>query len=204
MAENDSNKRGNTTVGSRGVYVGGNVSGDVITGDNAQVGGIRAGKIIAENVVQGVQQIGGEAKEAAALLELAKALRGGTISADSIEAKNVVSGLQYIADPRQATPEQLRQEVGALGKKVQELIDGEIIDAEDAEDAADELAKTAKELEKPKPDGERVVRRLGNLTDILTKSGAAIDATTELGKKVVALAPLAASVYQVAKHVFGG
>ena len=69
----------------------------VTGGGNAQTGGIRAGRIEAENVVDGVQLQGGAPAEVAGLMELAGAIQRGGIEAEEIEASDVVSGLQFIA-----------------------------------------------------------------------------------------------------------
>ena len=72
--------------------------GTIIIGDGSvQTGGIRAGRIKAENVVDGVQLQGDAPAEIAGLVELAGAIQRGGIEAEEIEASNVVDGLQFIA-----------------------------------------------------------------------------------------------------------
>ena len=194
---------GATAVASRGVSVGGSVGGSIITGDNSQVSGIQAHTIGAENVVSGVQQLGGRGADSANWVELAKALGTGSIKADSIEAKNVVSGLQFIADPNQATPEQLRQELAMLKAQLATAITaGEIEDAGDVEDVQGELSIAEAELRKLAPNGNRVVRKLKTVTDILTESATAAQAAKKTGVAIIKLAPVAAVLYQIATNLF--
>ncbi len=196
---------GNTAVGERGVNVTGNVGGSIITGDSGSVGGIQAHTIKADNVVSGVQQIGGAAADSAGLVELAKALGSGSIQADSIEAKNVVAGLQYIADPAQATPEQLQKELATLQQQLAEAIAaGEFANASDAEDVQSDLAAAEKELDEPEPQGSRVVRKLKAATEILTESAGTAQAAGKVGIALIRLAPIAAALYQIAAKLFGG
>ena len=196
---------GATAVGPRGVSVGGSVGGSIITGDSSQASGIQAHTIKADNVVSGVQQQGSSGADAADLVALAKALGTGSIKANSIEAKNVVSGLQFIADPNQATPEQLRQELAVLKAQLADAIAaGEIEDAGDAEDVQDELTTAAAELAKAEPNGGRVVRKLKAVTEILTESATAAQAAKKTGMAILKLAPVAAALYQIATNLFAG
>ncbi len=195
---------GSTSVGERGVNVG-SVSGSIITGDGSTSGGIHANKIEAENVVSGVQMVGGDAAEAAGLVDLAQALGSGSIKADSIEARNVVAGLQYIKDPNQATPAQLRQELASLQKQLAEAIAaGEMENAGDAADVQSALAVAETELAQPEPQGTRVVRHLKTATEILTTSAGAAQAAGKAGIALIKLAPVMAALYQIATRLFGG
>lgn len=197
--------KGAKAVGERGVLVEGNVSGSIITGDQNQVGGIQAKTIIADNVVQGMQQIGGDLSDAAQAVALAEALRGGTITADSIQAKNVVAGLQYIADPANATPDQLRQQVAELQRQLAEAIaDSGAAANPDIEDAQSALNQAETELEKEQPHGSRIVRSLKNAAEILTESAKATDAARKAGLALIKLAPIAAALYQISMKLFGG
>jgi len=196
---------GATAVGERGVNVTGNVGGSIITGDSGRVGGIQAHTIKADNLVSGVQQIGGAAADSAGLVELAKALGSGSIKADSIEAKNVVAGLQFITDPAQATPDELRQEIAALQQQLAEAIAaGEFTNASDAEDVQSDLAAAEKELAAPEPQGSRVVRKLKAATEILTESAGTAQAAGKGDIALIKLAPVAAALYQIASRLFGG
>lgn len=196
---------GAKAVGERGVMVGGNVGGSIITGDQSTVGGIRAHKIVADNVVSGMQQLGGDLSNAAAAVALAEALQGGSISADSIEAKNVVAGFQYIADPVQATPDELRQELAALKQQLTAAIAaGEVEAAGDIEDAQDALDKAEAELTKEEPQGGRIVRKLKEATEIFTQGAKATDAVRGTALALAKLAPVAAALYQIATKIFGG
>jgi hypothetical protein len=205
---------GKKAAGDRNVRIGGdNVGGVVVTGDGNAVrvsnrdvksGGIRAGKIVADNVVDGVQVRGGDAASAAELIRRAGAIRSGGISADEIRAGNVVTGMQYIADPASATVDDLRKEIAALRDRVEGAVAaGDFPDAEDAEDAVLELSEVARELEKPAPAGKRIVRRLNNLSEILTRAGEILQAAGKVKSKVIELAPYAAAVWMTARTMFG-
>jgi hypothetical protein len=204
---------GAKAVGERGVMVGGNVGGSIITGDQGHVGGIRADRIEAENVVQGMQQLGGDLSSTAGTVALAEALSRGSITADSIQARNVVAGFQYIADPAQATPDELRQEVARLRQQLAEAVAaGEIEATADAsavlstsiEDAQESLERAETELAQATPQGSRVMRRLKDAAEILTESARTAEAAGKLGKTLAPLVPAAAALYQIAVKLFGG
>jgi hypothetical protein len=181
--------------------------GDVIMapGGEVQVGGIRAGRIEARNVVDGVQVQGGDPAAAAGLVELARAIRRGGITAGQIQAQNLVSGLQYIADPGQATVSDLQREVAALRQQVAGAIAaGEVADEDDAEDAQDALAAAETALAAPEPRGNRAVRKLAEVADILTRSAEVAEALGRVGAQVIKLAPVAATLWQIAQSLFGG
>ncbi|MFP4310180.1 MAG: hypothetical protein ACLFQQ_23455 [Desulfococcaceae bacterium] len=206
--------KGEESGGNRNVSIGGdNVGGVVVTGDGNAVrasnqgvktGGIRAGKIVADNVVDGVQVRGGDAASAAEMIRLAGAIRSGGITADEIRAGNVVTGLQYIADPASATVDDLRKEIAALREQVEgAAAAGDFPDAEDAEDAVLELSEVARELEKPTPSGNRIVRKLKALNEILVQAGKTIDQAGDVKSKLVKLLPWAAAVGLTAQNLFG-
>lgn len=196
--------RGARAVGERGVLVEGDVAGSVITGDQSNVGGIRANRIEAENVVQGMQQLGGDLSQAADAVALAEALSRGSITADSIQAQNVVAGFQYIANPAQATPDELRQEVAALQRQLAEaLAAGEIEANADMADAQNALAAAETELAAAQPPGSRIVRKLKEAAEILTTSAKTADAARQTGLALVKLAPVAAVLYQISMRLFG-
>lgn len=196
--------QGNIVVGSRGVHVGGNVGGSIITGDSSQ-GGIVARTIKADNVVQGIQQLGGALSDSAGLVALAEALSQGRITADSIEAQNVVAGLQYIADPARTTPDELRREINQLQQQLAKAIrEGELAETADVADAQEALDRAEKELKQEKPEGGRVVRKLKEVTDVLTQSARVAEAAGKVGVMVIKLAPIAAALYQIATKLFGG
>ena len=66
--------------------------------------GIRARRIRAESVVDGVQVVGGMGDgNTAHLLALAREVVAGGIDVDDLRARNVISGLQVIRDPSAAT-----------------------------------------------------------------------------------------------------
>lgn len=167
-------------------------------------GGIHARSIQAENIVDGVQIQGADPQQAAALVQLAQSIRRGEITADEIRARNIVTGLQYISDPAHATSDELRKEVEALRSKVDKAIGAqEIPDEADAQDAKESLEVAEKELAKPQPNGQRVLRKLDEATTILTKSADLAQSAGKVGAYVLQLAPLAATVWQVAQKFFG-
>jgi hypothetical protein len=171
----------------------------------SEPGGIHARRIEADNVVSGVQIQGGNAQTASSLIQLAQSIRQGTISAEEIKARNLVSGLQYIADPAQASVEDLRRELLALRTQLEQAVASqEFADPADAEDAQDSLATAETELAKPQPNGNRVLRKLDELSQIITRSAETADAADKLGALVIRLAPIAATLWQVAQHLFGG
>jgi len=156
-------------------------------------GGIHARRIEAENVVAGVQIQGGDAQTASSLIQLAQSIRRGKISAQEIKARNLVSGQQYIADPAQASVEDLRRELLALRTQLEEAVA-----------AQDSLATAETELTKSQPNGNRVLRKLDELSQIITRSAQTADAAGKLGALIIRLAPVAATLWQVAHHLFGG
>ena len=168
-------------------------------------GGIHTRRIEADNVVSGVQIQGGEAQTASSLIQLAQSIRQGKISADEIKARNLVSGLQYSADPAQATVEDLHRELLTLRTQLEQAIAShEFSDPADAQDATESLATADAELAKPEPNGSRVLRKLDELSQIITRTAETADAAGKLGALVIRLAPLAATLWQVAQHLFGG
>lgn len=170
-----------------------------------KVGGIQAKRIEADNVVQGFQQIGGDISQAAEAVILAKSLSQGRITADSIQAKNIVAGFQYIADPNQATPDELRQEIAQLRQQLTEaLTAGELEANADTADAAEALAKAEEELGQSEPQGRRIVRQLKTAAEILTETVQTAEAAQKAGQALLKLAPAAAVLYQIAQKLFGG
>ena len=173
--------------------------------NGSEAGGIHARRIEAENVVSGVQIQGGDAQTASSLIQLAQSIRQGKISAQEIKARNLVSGLQYIADPAQASVEDLRRELQALRTQLEQAIAShEFSDPADAQDAQDSLATAETELTKSQPNGNRVLRKLDEFSQIITRTAETADAAGKLGALVIRLAPLAATLWQVAQHLFGG
>ena len=168
-------------------------------------GGIHARRIEADNVVSGVQIQGGDVQTASELVQLTQSIRQGKISAEEIKARNLVSGLQYIADPTQASVEDLRRELLALRTQLEEAVAAqEFSDPADAQDAQDSLATAETEMTKSQPNGNRVLRKLDELSQIITRTAETADAAGKLGALVIRLAPLAATLWQVAQHLFGG
>jgi hypothetical protein len=168
-------------------------------------GGIHARRIEAENVVSGTQIQGGDAQTASSLIQLAQAIRRGDIHAEEIKARHLVSGLQYIADPAQASVEDLRRELLALRTQLgQAIASQEFTDPVDAQDATNSLVTVEAELAKPQPNGNRVLRKLDELSQIITRTAETADAAGKLGALIIRLAPVAATLWQVAQHLFRG
>ncbi len=171
--------------------------------DNQQPGGIRAKHIQADNVVSGIQ-IQGDIQHAASLVQLAQAIQRGDITADDIVARSLVSGLQHITDPAHATIEQVCQELAALRLQVDTAIaEKEIPDEDEAKAATEDLSVAEKELTKPQPNGEKVLKRLKNVNEILTQSAQAAEQAGKIGSLVIKLAPIAATVWQITRGLLG-
>jgi hypothetical protein len=189
--------RGGMVIQGHGNVVGDNSS------SRAQVGGIRAHRIEAENVVDGAQIRGGTPEDAARLVGLAQAIQRGGITAEEIKAGSVVSGLQFIAGKPPETPAELRDEVAALRAQVAEAVAaGEIRSQGDAEDVTDALDKAEAELAKSDPEGNRVARTLKTASEILTGAAETAQAARNAGWQIVKLAPLAAALCQLAQVIF--
>jgi hypothetical protein len=138
-------------------------------------------------------------------LALAEALRQGTITADSIQARNAVAGFQYIADPAQATADELRQEVARLRQELAAAVSaGDLAQTADVEDAQDALARAEAELAGDAPQGRRVIRKLREAADVLAEATRTAEAARQAGGALVKLAPAAAALYQIAQQLFGG
>jgi hypothetical protein len=175
-----------------------------MTTNNQGPAGIHAARIQADHVVSGAQIQGGDAAQAAGLVQLAQALKRGEISADDIAARSVVSGLQYLANPTIASTDDLRQQLAAFRTTLEQAIAAqELPTADDAQDAKDSLDAAEAELAKPQPNGLRVLRKLDDVSTIVTKSAEIAEASGKIGAVVVHLAPVAAVLWQVAQHLFG-
>lgn len=187
------------------IAAGGNVT--IVHGNDNVVGngnvvssgpGITARTIIADNVVEGVLVQGGSPEMAARLVQLARAIGRGSITADEIKAGNVVSGVQFIAGRPPDNQEELRAEVAALRAQVQRALAArEIADAGDAEDVEEALATAEAELEKPEPHGRRAARKLKEAAEILTGAAEAATAVGKVGQAVIRLAPVAMMLWKL-------
>lgn len=177
----------------------GNVIGNE-SSSRVQKGGIHAGRIEADNVVDGVQVQGGTPARAAALVEAAQAIRRGGITADEIKAGNVVSGLQFLTGKPPEDRADLRAEVAALREQVQQALAAqEIADAGDAADVEAALATAEAELAKPEPNVKRAARKLKEAAEILTGAAETAEAAGKLGRAVVKLATVAMMVWKLAE-----
>ena len=103
-------------------------------------------------------QEGGEASAAPDLAEAQSRLRTGSITADeTIEADTVAVGYVYIADPAQATPDDVRQEIARLRRQIEELLSqGTAANQGDAEDARDAMRKADESIARATASARRV------------------------------------------------
>jgi hypothetical protein len=79
---------------------------------------------------------------------------------------------------------------------------GEIDKAGDAEDVQADLIEVETELAKTEPQGNRVLRKLKSVTDILTESATVAQKAGKVGLAIIKLAPVAATLYQIAVNLF--
>jgi hypothetical protein len=166
--------------------------------------GIHAKRIQADNVVSGIQIQGGDPAQSAHLVQFAQAIRRGEVSAEDISASSIVSGLQYIADPATAGIDDLRRELTAFRAKLDQVIAAQELPTKDDEQDANESLRLAEaELAKSQPNRQRVLRKLDEVNVIVTKSAEIAQASGKIGAFVVQLAPIAATLWQIAYRVLG-
>jgi cob(I)alamin adenosyltransferase len=120
-----------------------------------------------------------------------------------------VAGFQYIADPNQATADELRQETARLRTELAAAVQEVAADlppdlAADLADAQTALAQAEEELAQEEPAGRRVIRQLKTAAEILTETGKMAEAAQKVGQIVLKWAPAAAALYQIAQKLFGG
>jgi hypothetical protein len=130
---------------------------------------------------------------------------GSSIHANEIHAENVISGVQFVGTPSQATIEDLQQQSAALQNQLAAAIDvGVLSDPADAVDARNALAAAQAELDKPEPNGWRVVRKLAEVTEILAGAAEVTEAMAGAGTQLVKLAAMANALWKLASKRFGG
>jgi hypothetical protein len=171
--------------------------------DREPAGGIRARRIHAENVVEGVQFQGVDRDTAAQLISLARGIQSNGIDADEVITRNLVTGLQYIDKAGQSSIDELRNELNAIHVKLAEAISEGDIPEHDATYADEALTEAEMELAQPRPNRGSIVRKLGDVAEIVTKTAEASAATQKLTSQAIGLAPLVATVYQVAQRLLG-
>jgi hypothetical protein len=99
----------------------------------------------------------------------------------------------------------LRRELAALHTQLEQAIAAqEIPDPADAVDARESLKIAEDELAKPQPHSNRVLRKLDEFSQIMTHSAETAEAAGKLGTKLMQLAPLAATIWQIAQKLLGG
>ena len=204
---------GSISVAPGGIYIGGNFEGgQLVSGDkntvgdgDVQSGGIRVGNITdSEKVKIGASVQGGSAADAVALTN---AIMSGRITVGDItRSKDVNVGLRHITDPDNATLDELRQEVAALAEQLAAIRADDPLDeteSEDAEEAAADLATVERELAKSEPSKGRILRKLESTTKVLTAGADAAEAGEKVGGYLIKLAPIAATLYQLAQKLLG-
>jgi hypothetical protein len=166
--------------------------------------GIYAKRIEATNVVEGAQ-LQGAVEQPEQLVALARDLRRGRIEAEDIKATSVVTGLQFISDPSRVTVDELRQEVARLRADIDELVHGGYVaDGGDAADLAAAASAAEEELNSGSPSGNRVVRKLAEVSDILSRGAEMAESVERVGGRLAKLAPVAAVLWQLAQRLLGG
>lgn len=167
------------------------------------MGGIRANRIEAENVVVGTHVQGKPPENMVALLEAAAKIRTDGITAGEIKALNVVAGVLFANGRAPETTAALQQEIAALREQVQAaLAAGEIVKRGDAQDVQTALDAAQTELAESQPDGTRVKRQLKTAADILNGIAEATQAAGKVSLSVLKLAPLAAMLWKLAEGLF--
>ncbi|QTA80337.1 Uncharacterized protein dnl_26360 [Desulfonema limicola] len=147
---------------------------------------------------------GGDAKDAAFLAGLTKDIKTGGIHAETLYAKNTVTGLQFIADPKNATKDDLVKEVAAFQENIEKAVNsGEITDTKDAEEINHALVSVEKELAEPKSKGSRIIRSLKNVTELLNETAETLKAGGKVQAQIIKLAPTAAAICAAASVLFG-
>ena len=66
------------------------------------------------------------------------------------------------------------------------------------------VSSQEEELRAPEPKGNRVVRKLAEAAEILTRSAEAVQSLGRVGVQVIRLAPIAATLWQIAHRLWGG
>jgi hypothetical protein len=165
--------------------------------------GIRARHIKAENVVEGVQFQGTDPSGAARLVSLAREIQTQGIDVDEVIAKNLVSGLQYIDKTANPSIEELASEIRAVHVQLNCAISQGHISEKDAADADEALTATEHELSSERPNRGRILRKLGKAADIITRAAEMSTAAENLTNQAIKLAPLIATVFQVAQRLLG-
>lgn len=168
--------------------------------------GIKAGRIAAINVVQGVQVQGADPAVAGDLAKFVEsAPPGAGIEADIIDAENVVSGIQWLAGHPPRTEDELGREIASLKQQLADALRGADLAADvDAEDAREALDKAQTELQSPQPRGNRVVRCLKTVRDILTQTEELKDKAGKTISGLTKLAVTAKGLWEAASALFGG
>jgi hypothetical protein len=164
--------------------------------------GIKAKRIIAENVGD-VQQIGGSAADAAALMKAMRGLELGDIEADEILAGNL--GLfQHISSSAELTVAGLLREVRGIQAELQTAVAAGQLPAPEARQALEATRAAEAELSKPEPDKKAATDRLGKMAETIKKTAEASENIEKLGGRLVKLAPAAMALWKLAQGYLGG
>lgn len=164
--------------------------------------GIKAKRIIAENVGD-VQQIGGSAADAAALMKAMRGLELGDIEADEILAGNL--GLfQHISSGAELTVAGLLREVRGIHTDLEGAVTAGHLPASEARPALEATRAVEAELSKPEPNKKEATGRLGKMAEAIKKTTEASENVEKLGGRLAKLAPAAMVLWKLALRYFGG
>ncbi len=167
-------------------------------------GTVRARSIKARNVA-GVRIQGADAETAARLAGAGVAGTGiaGQVVAEEIDADNV-TGLQLRGRSEVENLEELRRDVAALRRTIEQLVAaGAAGDSAAAGEARDELATASDELAGPRPAGDVILPKLERAAEILDQSARNAEAAGKLGTSLDRLAPAARALWHAASTWLG-
>ncbi len=158
-------------------------------------GSIKANKIKAKNVVNGVQVQGDVPKNLEKLTDLAAAC-SGNITAHEIDAESIVSGLQVISSTKPESVEDFTKQLGVLNDMVKRLA-AIIPEAEsaDVQEMTEYLAKSERELSTKEPSANRISRWLKSVNDIASNVKTNITTFAAVGAATQQLAEAVASLF---------
>ena len=158
---------------------------------------MKFGRLEAENVVDGVQQIGGDAAVTAGLREGSS---GGTIEAEVARVRNVVHGFQFIADANNPTVDEVRREVAALRRQLEELA----ADSAQLAPAREALVVAEAELVRAEPAaGKRAAGSLERAATVLKGGASTLESADKVATVLGKLVPAALLLKELVLRVAG-
>ena len=167
---------------------------------------LRAKRInVAKTIVDGIAVEGEIDSETAALLvNMAKDVQRGGVTADDIQTTNFVGGLYYLHSSAMKDIDDLRREIAAFRKKLDQVIAAQELSTEDdGRNAQESLSSVEAELAKPQPNKQKVLSKLNEVSTIVTKSAEIAQQANTIGAFVIQLAPVAALLWQAAQRILG-